>query len=47
VGGTYFGGVSWGTLARAGRLEERVKGAVERADAMFRSDVAPWPIIHF
>jgi predicted acetyltransferase len=47
VGGTYFGGVSWGTLARAGRLEERVKGAVERADAMFRSDVAPWSIIHF
>jgi predicted acetyltransferase len=47
VGGTYFGGVSWRTLARAGRLEERVPGAVERADAMFRSDVAPWPIIHF
>jgi predicted acetyltransferase len=47
VGATYFGGVSWGALARAGRLEERVAGAVERADAMFRSDVAPWPIIHF
>jgi predicted acetyltransferase len=47
VGGTYFGGVSWGALARAGRLEERVTGAVERADAMFRSDVAPWSIIHF
>jgi len=47
VGGTYFGGVSWGTLARAGRLEERIEGAVERADAMFRSDVAPWSIIHF
>ena len=47
VGGTYLGGVSWGTLARAGRLEERVQGAIARADAMFRSDIAPWPIIHF
>jgi predicted acetyltransferase len=47
VGGTYFGGVSWGTLARPGRLEERVQGAVARTDAMFRSDVAPRPIIHF
>jgi len=28
------------------RLEERVQGAVERADAMFRTSVAPWPIIH-
>src|SRR5206468_5178074 len=47
VGATYFGGVSWGTLARAGRLEERVPGALDRADRMFRTGVAPWPIIHF
>jgi predicted acetyltransferase len=47
VGSTYLGGVSWGTLARAGRLEELREGAVERADAMFRTDVAPWPIIQF
>jgi predicted acetyltransferase len=47
VGSTYLGGVGWGTLARAGRLDERTPGAVERADAMFRTDVAPWPIIQF
>jgi predicted acetyltransferase len=47
VGSTYLGGVSWGTLARAGRLEVLREGAVERADAMFRTDVAPWPIIQF
>ena len=47
VGSTYLGGVSWGTLARAGRLQERTDGAVERADAMFRTDVAPWPMIQF
>ena len=47
VGSTYLGGVSWGTLARAGRLEERTAGSVERAEEMFRTDVAPWPMIQF
>jgi predicted acetyltransferase len=47
VGSTYLGGVSWGTLAGAGRLEERTAGSVERADSMFRTDVAPWPMIQF
>ena len=47
IGSTYLGGVSWGTLASAGRLEAHTEEAVERADAMFRTDVAPWPIIDF
>ncbi len=39
---TYLGGFTFGALARAGRVEELQDGAIQRADAMFRSDVAPW-----
>jgi predicted acetyltransferase len=47
VGSTYLGGVTWAALAAAGRVEERTPGALETADAMFRSDRAPWPVFYF
>jgi predicted acetyltransferase len=39
---TYLGGFTFRALARAGRVEELRDGAIDRADAIFRSDVAPW-----
>lgn len=42
LGAAYLGGVSFGTLARAARVEERTPGALARADALFASDPAPW-----
>ena len=39
---TYLGGVSFGRLAGAGLVEELVEGAVDRADALFRTRNAPW-----
>ena len=42
LGAVYLGGFSWSQLARALRVEELRPGAVERADALFRSAVAPW-----
>jgi predicted acetyltransferase len=42
LGSTYLGGFAFGDLARAGRVEELREGALERADAMFRSDRHPW-----
>jgi predicted acetyltransferase len=47
IGSTYFGGASWGTLARAGRVEERTEGSIGRADAMFATAVSPWRMIEF
>lgn len=38
----YLGGVKFSTLARAGRIEERTHGALERADAMFSYHLKPW-----
>jgi predicted acetyltransferase len=38
----YLGGVSFGELERAGRIEERAPGAVSRATAMFASARPPW-----
>jgi predicted acetyltransferase len=38
----YLGAVSPGTLARAGRIEERTTGALRLADALFAWDLAPW-----
>ena len=38
----YLGGVSFASLARAGRVEELQDGALARADAMFRWDRHPW-----
>lgn len=39
---TYLGGFSFGDLVRAGRVAECRSGAVARADAIFRTDRAPW-----
>jgi predicted acetyltransferase len=40
----YLGGVSFSTLARAGRIEERRHGALARADRLFASRPAPWTV---
>jgi predicted acetyltransferase len=42
LGATYLGGVSFRTLARAGRVEEHTAGAIRRADALFATETAPW-----
>ncbi|MDA1348230.1 MAG: GNAT family N-acetyltransferase [Chloroflexi bacterium] len=39
---TYLGAVGFGTLARAGKIEERAPGALDRADSMFATRTAPW-----
>jgi predicted acetyltransferase len=38
----YLGGFTFRQLANTGRIEELREGAIARADAMFRTDVAPW-----
>jgi predicted acetyltransferase len=38
----YLGGFTFSQLARAGRVEELVAGALARADALFRAERAPW-----
>ena len=43
----YLGGTRFTTLALAGLVEERTDGALGRADAMFRADLAPWCPYHF
>ena len=47
IGSTYLGGFTWTALAAAGRVSVRTPGALETLDAMFRSDVAPWPMFYF
>ena len=47
LGAAYLGGVSFSTLARAGLVEERTPGALARADAMFRTDPAPFAMTWF
>lgn len=47
LGAVYLGGVSFRTLARAGRVEERTPNAIAPADAMFVSDIAPFCANHF
>ncbi|HET6952699.1 MAG TPA: GNAT family N-acetyltransferase [Acidimicrobiales bacterium] len=42
LGSLLLGGVSWTTLHRAGLVEERAAGALDRADALFRTDRAPF-----
>jgi predicted acetyltransferase len=42
VGAAYLGGTTLSELAGAGRVAELRPGAVERASAAFRGDVAPW-----
>ncbi|MGH3006553.1 MAG: sterol carrier protein domain-containing protein [Gaiellaceae bacterium] len=38
----YLGGFTFADLFRAGLVEELVAGALVRADAVFRTDGAPW-----
>jgi predicted acetyltransferase len=42
LGAIYLGGTPFAALHRAGRVEERTPGSVERADAAFAWDPAPW-----
>ena len=42
LGSVYLGGFGFTQLARAGRVEERAPGALQRADALFASEPAPW-----
>jgi predicted acetyltransferase len=42
LGSVYLGGFTFAQLQRAGRIEEARAGGVARADALFRSDCAPW-----
>ena len=42
VGAAYLGGVRFGTLARAGRVDEERPGALARADALFAWEPLPW-----
>lgn len=43
----YLGSNSFRELALAGRVEERTKGALARADAMFASPIPAWCPFHF
>ena len=38
----YLGGFTFGRLARAGKVDELVEGAIARADRMFATERAPW-----
>jgi predicted acetyltransferase len=42
LGSAYLGGFTFTQLARAGRAEEASRGGLARADAVFRTDAAPW-----
>jgi predicted acetyltransferase len=42
LGSVFLGGASFRQLWRAGQVEDVWPGALERADAMFASDPAPW-----
>lgn len=42
LGSVFLGGFTFAELRRASRVEELRGGAVVRADAIFRTDVAPW-----
>lgn len=42
LGSVYLGGFTWAQLARALRVEEVRAGTITRADALFRTERAPW-----
>jgi predicted acetyltransferase len=42
LGAVFLGGFTFAELRRAGRVEELVPGALQRADAAFATDRAPW-----
>ncbi len=47
LGAIYLGAVDFSTLVRARRVHESTDGAATRADALFRTDRAPWCSTHF
>jgi predicted acetyltransferase len=47
LGATYLGGATFRQLHRAGRVDEIRAGALERVDALFASDPAPWSAFIF
>ena len=47
IGAAYLGGVSFSTLARAGRVTEVTPGSLFAADAMFGCTPGPWTATHF
>jgi predicted acetyltransferase len=47
LGALYLGGVAASTLAAAGRIGERIDGAVRRADRFFGIQPSPWCTTHF
>jgi predicted acetyltransferase len=47
LGGVYLGGYTFSQLGRALRAQERSEGAFAKADAMFRTEVAPWCVENF
>jgi predicted acetyltransferase len=42
LGSVFLGGFTFAELFRACRVEELKPGAIAWADAMFRTDIAPW-----
>ena len=42
LGAAYLGAFSFAQLAAAGRVRELAPGGVQRADGLFRTDIAPW-----
>jgi predicted acetyltransferase len=42
VGSVYLGGFTFGELVRGSRAQELTEGAADRADALFRTNIAPW-----
>jgi predicted acetyltransferase len=42
LGTVYLGGFTFGELVRGSRAQELSEGAAERADALFRTNIAPW-----
>jgi len=42
LGSAYLGGFTFGELQRGLRVEELTPGAVDRADSLFRTSIAPW-----
>jgi predicted acetyltransferase len=47
LGSLYLGGVDASTLVRAGRIDERTRGAVARADRFFAAEHRPFCITRF
>jgi predicted acetyltransferase len=47
VASAYLGGASFAQLALAGRVKEASGGGLARADALFRSEPAPWCSLPF